>query len=71
MLQGVAKEDHIELFLGLFFSGEVAYPLEDQQGGILGIFSHFWHQANHLSSLTTQLQTRSTLFLEAVAGRVH
>ena len=71
MLQGAAKEDHIEPILGLFFSGEVAYPLEDQKGGILGIFLHFFHQAKHLPSLTVQLQTRSMLFLEAVAGRVH
>ena len=71
VLQGAAKEDHIELFLSLFFSGEVAYPLEDEQGGLLGIFLHLWHQANHLPSLIAQFQSRSALFLEAVAGRVH
>ena len=54
MLQGAAKEDHIELFLGLFFSGEVAYPLEDHQGGLMGIFYHILHQAKNLPSLTVQ-----------------
>jgi len=54
VLQGAAKEDYIEPFLGLVFSGEVAYPLEEQQGGIPSIFSHLWHQANHLPSLTAQ-----------------
>ena len=27
MLQGASKDDHIELIMDLFFSGEVAYPL--------------------------------------------
>ena len=71
MLQGASTEDHIELFLGLFFSGEVAYPLENQEGGLLRIFLYFLHQANDLPSLTAQFQSRSALFLEAAAGRVH
>ena len=40
---GAAKEDLFESFLGLFFNGELVYPLEDQQGGLPDIFSYLWH----------------------------
>ena len=71
ILQGAAKEDLVESFLGLFFSGELVYPLEDQKEGISGMFSYIWHQAKHLPSLTAQFPSRSALFSEATTGKVH
>ena len=54
MLQGATKEDHIELFLGLFFSGEFVYPLEDQQGRLPGISPHLGIGPKHLCTFTLQ-----------------
>ena len=52
MLQGAAKEDLFEPFLGLFFSGELVYPLVDQQGRLTGIFSHLGTGPKHLCTFT-------------------
>ena len=62
VLQGAVKDDLFESFLGLFFSGELVYPLGDQKGGLSSTFSHLRTCPEHLCTSTAHSHRGTTSF---------